>query len=170
MKTTLCIAVLSSLCFFSCKKEIVFTEANKGFIRAELNGETNNYYLNAKAFRDSANGLQLVAYKKEASNFESLFMFKIIDNKPIAPGTYIENNTSFPKITVSHVVELLPGYYGNAQNVKPYNSSMPARITITELTATMVKGTIEGDLFVSYPNNYGGYVELLRNGTFEIKP
>jgi hypothetical protein len=144
----------------SCKKDPL--DIPLGTIKVDIGGTEYKFNIQAKASRLSVTGgygVQIQGLYKTTSTTD--FTFSIVSPSPVTTGTYTENLTGNPLITMRHCTEIIFPCITRAIN----NGSVtnPISITIKEITGSSVKGTFKGDLQVS-----SGGTEVLTNGVFYV--
>jgi len=161
MKKNLCLSLIISLLFFSCKKDSV-DNIPIGTIKVDLGGIANTFSIQAKATRISVtggNGIQVQGNYRTGSTTN--LNFSIVSPGAISTGLYTENAAGNPLVTMTHCTEVL---FPCVIQTKNYGSSSnPVSITITEINSSFIKGTFKGDL----QGNSNG-TEVMTNGVFYV--
>ena len=152
----ICITIIA----VSCKKDPL--DIPLGTIKVDIDGTEYKFNVQAKASRlpvTGGYGIEIHGLYKTTSTTD--FNFSIVSPSPITTGTYTENISGNPLITVRHCTEVLfpcviqTNTYGSAAN--------PVSITIKEISGSSVKGTFKGELQVS-----SGSKEVLTGGVFYV--
>lgn len=162
------------LCLFACQVVFFFTTCKKdpkdipiGTIKTKINGDEKTFSIQAKATRLTVTGgygIQVIGYYRNGSTTN--LTFTIARPQAIATGTYTENTTSNPLVTMTHCVEVL--FPCVLQTNSHGSVSNPVSITITEITNTYVKGTFKGELQTPGPAGTGTSTENFTNGVFHV--
>jgi hypothetical protein len=152
--------ILFVLIFFnSCKKDPL--DIPIGTLKADFNGASKTFNVNAKAKRLSVSGgygIQIQGYFKSGSTTN--FSFSIVSPSPLSAGSYIENSTGNPLIEMINCTEVLFPCFARTANFG--SSSNPVSITITEISGSSVKGSFKGELQGTSAN------EVVSNGVFYL--
>ena len=158
MKKIIYLSVLLVLQLLACKKDKI--DLPIGTIKVDIGGVASTFSVNAKATRlqvTGGYGIQIQGNFKTTSTTN--LSFSIVRPTPISVGTYSENVASNPLVTMTHCVEVL---FPCVLQFKEYGSSSnPVSITITEISASSVKGNFKGELS-------GNSTEVLTNGIFYV--
>jgi hypothetical protein len=148
-----------TLFFVSCKKDP--TDIPIGTIKVDIDGHSSTFSVQAKASRLSVTGgygIQVTGNLKTTSTTN--LSFSIISPNSINAGTYTENTSSNPLVTMTHCTEVIVPCVIRANS---YGSpSNPVSITITEITGSYVRGTFKGEL------QGGSSKEVYSNGLFYV--
>lgn len=159
MKKLIFLSAILVLQLISCKKNNV--DIPIGTIKVEIGGSASTFNVQAKATRLTVTGgygIQIQGNLKTTSTTN--LSFSIVSPNPILNGTYTENTASNPLVSMTHCIEVFSPCVIRA---KEYGSTTnPVSITITEISASSVRGTFKGELQGTNSK------EVLSNGVFYV--
>lgn len=144
----------------SCKKDVA--DIPIGTIKVDINGSAFTFNVQAKATTlavTGGQGIQIEGIYKTTSTTN--LSFSIVRAGVISTGIHTENTAGNPLITMTHCTEVLIPCLIRANAFG--STSNPVSITITEITASAVRGTFKGELRTS-----SGSTESLTNGVFYV--
>lgn len=154
------LASLVTLNTISCKKDA--TDIPIGTIKVKIGGTDYTFSVQAKATTlpvTGGYGIQIQGNYRTGSTTN--LSFSMVRPGPISTGSYTENTTGNPLVTMKHCTEVLVPCV--IQAISYGNTANPVNITITDISGSSVKGTFSGELQVS-----SGGTELLTNGVFYV--
>lgn len=164
MKKLFFISLVSyvTLLAVSCKKEPPI-----GTISANIDGTNTSFKVAAKASVLSVQngyGIQISGYKKDAS--ATSLQLVIVRPITISPGTYTENTADNPLVQMKYFYDL---FFGAGVGYSNHHSTTnPATVNITDISATSVKGTFQGELEGSDLSGGGIIRTQITNGVFNV--
>jgi hypothetical protein len=162
MKKILIILLISCLTFFSitCKKDSV-DNIKIGTIKADINGSSSTFSVQAKATNLSVSGgygIQIQGNYRTGSTTNLTLV--VMRPSPITTGVYTENANNNPLVTMTHCTEVIVPCVIRADSYK--SPANPVSINITEITGSSVRGTFKGEL------QSGSNKEVYSNGLFYV--
>ena len=143
MKKIIHLSIILFTLLFSCKKDPV--DIPIGTIKVDINGTDYTFSVQAKATRlavTGGNGIQIEGRYKETSTTNLTMV--IARPSPISTGTYTENASSNPLVTITHCTEVIVPCVFQATTFG--STANPVSITITEITSSSIKGNFKGEL------------------------
>lgn len=152
----------------SCKKDTP-DSVPLGTIEANVDGTKTTFNNEATATITTSNGnvtLEIKGYKKPRSTSGTYLSLKILKTGPVTSGTYTETNAGPYRLQAEHFVDLFFGVGGSSFTYG--SSSNPVRITITDMSATYVKGTFSGELRSGAAGGANNTYVKLTNGVFHV--
>ena len=156
--------IFTTTLFVSCKKDA--KDIPIGTIKTNIGSGEKTFSISAKATRlnvTNGHGIQIEGYYRSGSTTN--LVITIISPSPITVNTYTENVGSNPFVAMTHCVEVISpcviqtSAYGSVNN--------PVSVTITEITATSVRGTFKGELAGAVYNGSQSK-EVFANGVFYV--
>ena len=155
--------LLASTILISCKKD---NGIPIGTFSANIQGTKTTFQVLAKASVlpvQGGFGIKISGFKKEPTTSGTSLSVIVVRSTSITPGTYIENNVGNPLVAMDYSSDFFFGVtrYSNYQS-----SINPLTIHITDISATSVKGTFQGEL----EGNFGGSISKTQvtNGVFNL--
>jgi hypothetical protein len=167
MKRIFLLGSLFCVLLTACSKNNNDNNSGKaGSITATIDGANVSFNTNAKAMRTDESGaysIQIIGFQGAAGNSNQIAL-GVSDDSPIVAGTYSENfNGSGGVGTVGYIQSgtSMP-YMGNQ------STTNPCTVIITEVTATAIKGTFSGDVFLMSSGGASTTKKSITNGQFSV--
>jgi hypothetical protein len=144
-------AVILSFLFAGCKKDSpVPRDVSLGTISVYIDGTIKPFNTTAKAIQVSTTSpyqIRIEGYKQPG--ISTRMELTIYSPNPIVPGTYTENNAAGIHVhivySVDNIIVLTPH---DSWGVNIFGiSTRPGSVTISEISASFVKGSFYGTLF-----------------------
>lgn len=145
------ISALLLLGFIGCKKSSTGGSSGSGLaigtIAVSIDGTNTTFNFGAKASTLAVTGgygIRIKGNKKDPSQSSTSLTIEVVRGTPITTGTYVENISGSPLVTMDYFLDI---FFGVGNTASAYGSaSNKVTVTITEITSTYVKGTFSGEL------------------------
>jgi hypothetical protein len=153
--------------FTSCKKNEL-DSIPLGTIKAKIDGVETTFNVNAKATHlvvQNGYGVQISGLKKNPSSSGTRFELVIVSPQQFNTGVYVKNVNDSPLVEAAYFYDF---FFGAGSTYSATNNTTnPATITITEWSASAIKGSFHGEL-KGYDLSQNTISTVVSNGVFYV--